>query len=138
MFQCKIVAPLFIILPRKTKADKKIIINLNNYRNWHYIISNEVKKKYKENIKDQLEGLKFNSPIKLEFKLFKGSKRKSDRANVLSIHEKFLCDALTECGCIIDDDDEHIIETKYVSGAIDRERPRVEIAISTEDTKMYP
>ena len=127
----KIVAPLFVLLPRKTKADKKIILNLNQYRNLHYIISNESKKKYKEAIKSQIEGLVFAEPLKLHFKLFKGSARKSDRANVLSIHEKFFCDALTECGVIDDDNDEFIKETKYTSGEIDKENPRVEISIST-------
>jgi Holliday junction resolvase RusA-like endonuclease len=127
----KIIAPLQVFLPRKTKEDKKVIINLNGYRNWHYIISNEVKKKYKEAIKSQLNGLKYTEPIRLTFKLFKGSKRISDRANVLSIHEKFFCDALTECGVIDDDNDEFIKETKYISGCIDRENPRVEITIAT-------
>jgi len=128
----KIVAPLFIYLPRKTKPDKKIIINLNNYRNLHYIINNETKKEYKEVIKKQLKGLKYTEPIRLYFKLFKGSKRISDRANVLSIHEKFFCDALTECGCIVDDNDEYILSTHYSSGEIDKENPRVEITIATE------
>lgn len=126
-----IVAPLYVMLPRKTKADKKMIINLNGYRNWHYIISNEVKKKYKDAVKEQLIGLAFNEPIKLHFKLFKGSKRMSDRANVLSIHEKFFCDALTELECIVDDNDNFIKETKYTSGGIDRENPRVEVEIAT-------
>jgi len=131
MFRKMIIAPLYVMLPRKTKADRKVILNLNNYRNWNYFISNEVKKKYKEDIKDQLRGLKFDMPLRLEFKLFKGSKRLSDRANVLSIHEKFFCDALTECGCIKDDDDTHILSTYYCSGEIDKTDPRVEITIST-------
>lgn len=130
-----IVAPLFVMLPRKTKEDKKIIINLNGYRNWHYIISNEAKKKYKLAIREQLRGLKYNTPINLTFKLFKGSRRKSDRANVLSIHEKFFCDALTEYGVIEDDSDEFIGETRYCSGGLDKLNPRVEIMISTGDTK---
>jgi hypothetical protein len=128
----KIVAPLFVVLPRKTKADRKMIINLNNYRNWHYIVSNLIKIVYKETILEQLVRLPyFTEPIKLVFKLFKGSNRKSDRSNVLSIHEKFFCDALTDCGCIVDDADEFIKETKYISGGIDKENPRVEITIAT-------
>ena len=121
------------MLPRKTKKDKKVIINLNNFRNLHYIINNESKKKYKEVIKDQLDGLILTPPIDLTFTLFKGSKRKSDRANVLSIHEKFFCDALVECGCLKDDADEFINSTHYYSGGIDKIDPRVEITISTKD-----
>ena len=54
--EIKIIAPLYVMLPRKTKGDKKMIINLNGYRNWHYIISNDVKKQYKEEVKEQIIG----------------------------------------------------------------------------------
>jgi len=56
----KIIAPLYVTLPRKTKADRKMIINLNNYRNWHYIISNHTKIAYKEAIADQLKVIQGN------------------------------------------------------------------------------
>jgi len=124
-----IKAPLFIILPRKTKADRKMIINLNNYRNWHYIINNQVKDYYKEAMREQLQGLKFNKKIILHFLLYRGSNRITDRSNVLSIHEKFFCDALTFYKCIPDDNDEYIEETRYRTGGLDRENPRVEITI---------
>lgn len=127
----KVISPLSVVLPRRTKANRRVIINLNNYRNWHYIISNEVKVAYVEAIKDQLEGMRFKGKLKLHFVLFKGSKRTSDRANVLSIHEKFFCDALTHCGCIDDDNDTIIEETHYSSGGIDKENPRVEIIITS-------
>lgn len=126
----KIDLPLFITLPRKTKADKKMIINLNNYRNWHYITSNQTKEAYKEQIRPMLDGVKFDRQIKLHFIYFKPSARRSDRSNVLSIQEKFFCDALVECGCIPDDNDDIIIETRYSGGSIDRENPRVEVYIN--------
>ena len=126
----KIEIPLFVMLPRKTKEDRKAIINLNNYRNWHYIVSNQIKEKYKEMVQDKIKGVKFAGKIKLHFILYQGSNRRVDRANVLSIHEKFFCDALTECGCIIDDNDNFIEETKYSSGQADKENPRVEVIIS--------
>lgn len=126
----KIDLPLFITLPRKTKADKKMIINLNNYRNWHYITSNQTKEAYKEQIRPMLDGVKFDRQIRLHFIYFKPSARRSDRSNVLSIQEKFFCDALVECGCIPDDNDDIIIETRYSGGSIDRENPRVEVYIN--------
>ena len=126
-----ITAKLFVLLPRKTMDDRKVIINLNGYRNWHYLVSNQIKKQYKEDIAPQLEGLVFPTPISIEFIYYKGSRRRSDRSNVLSIHEKFFCDALTELGCIEDDNDDYIKETKYKSGGIDKDNPRVEIVIST-------
>ena len=125
----KIILPLAVFVPRKTMPPKKYIINLNNYRNWSFIVNNIVKKAYKEALTEQLSWLKLNTPIDLTFTYYKGSKRLSDRSNVLSIQEKFLCDALTEFWVIKDDNDEFISATHYKSGWIDKENPRVEVTI---------
>ena len=124
----KIDSPLLIILPRKTKADKKIYLNLNVYRNLHFIVNNQAKEKYNE-LMIWLRGIKFKPPVKITFTLFKKSKRKVDRANILSIVEKFFCDALTHYQCIPDDSDEYIESTHYCTGGIDKNNPRVEIVI---------
>jgi hypothetical protein len=124
-----ITCPLFVMIPRKTKADKKIILNLNGFRNWHHITSNQAKVMYKDAIRSQLEGLTFAPPVKLRFRYWKPTARRSDRSNVLSIHEKFACDAMVELGCLPDDSDEFIESCKYSGGEIDRENPRVEIRV---------
>ena len=121
--------PLTVYLPRVTKPAKKIHINLNEYRNWHYIVSNQAKDIYKKGLESQLSKIKFDGKITLVFTLFRGDKRRVDRANILSIHEKFFCDALTFYGCIKDDNDNFIEETRYRSGQVDRENPRVEVEI---------
>lgn len=46
----EIELPVFIMIPRKTKADRKISINLNTYRNTHYVINNQLKHLYKESL----------------------------------------------------------------------------------------
>lgn len=107
---------------------KKYRINLNNYRNWHYIVSNKIKQEYKRLIAPQLEGLKFDK-VELHFTLYKASKRKLDRANVLCISEKFASDALVECGVIEDDNDQFVKSTHYYTGGIDKENPRVILTI---------
>ena len=122
-------SPLAVYLPRKTKEDRKMILNLNNYRNWQHFLSNNTKKAYKEVIAPQLEGLRFATPISLTFTLWQASKRRIDRLNVLSIHDKFLLDAMTELGCIEDDNDDYVKETTYRTGGIDRENPRVDVEI---------
>lgn len=121
-----ITMPLYIEMGVKKK--RKFYFNLNQYRNWHYIVSNNVKTAYKDLVTPQLNDLSFKF-IDLQFTLFKGSKRKIDRSNVLCIHEKFFCDALVEAGCLEDDNDEFLNSTLYKTGGIDKDNPRVEIKI---------
>ncbi len=112
------------------KKPKNHYFNLNNYRNWHYQVSNNLKKWYKE-----IAGAKLTDenakvmcrPVQLTFILYRKDKRKGDRSNVLSVHEKFFCDALVELGYIGDDSDLHIDSTHYFTGGVDLKNPRVEI-----------
>ena len=126
----KFSVPLFIIIPRKRKADRKVIINLNNYPHWHYMTYNKVKELFCEARKGDLTGLKLKHPITLAYTLYKGSNRKSDRMNVLAVIDKFFCDSLTAYGCLPDDTDEYISSQQFKSGGLDRTNPRVEIEIA--------
>jgi len=126
----KIISPIYVILPRKTKKNKKIALNLNVYRNLCFQVNNQVKVIYNAEMFGQLSRLSFKNKIDLELVLYKPSKRKIDRSNILCIVEKFFCDALTRAGCITDDNDEHIRSTKYRTGGVDKDNPRVEIFIT--------
>jgi len=126
----KIASPLYILMERKTKADKKYYLNLNSYRNLHYVVNNKLKVMYKELLKEQVSQLPSMSKISLELILWKGSKRKIDRSNVCCIVEKFFCDALVELGKLEDDNDDFIISTKYKTGGVDKNNGRVEIIIT--------
>ena len=121
-------APLLLVTAKSSRG-KKYYINMNQYRNWRFAVSNAIKVKYKEIVSPQFEGLIINAPIKLTFTLHRNDKRKGDRANVLSIHEKFFCDALVEAGCIPDDNDDFIVSTTYVTGQILPKKGRVIITI---------
>ena len=131
----KFTSPLFVTLPRKTKKDKRVSLNLNTYRNLHYLVNNQAKKVYKEVISKQLKGIRFDNPIEITFNLYKASERRIDRANVLSIVEKYFCDAMTELGVIEDDNDNFITSTHYYSGGKDKDNPRVDIEITEIDQK---
>lgn len=128
-----LISPLWVDLPRKTKKAKRVSLNLNAYRNLHFILNNQAKIAYKEAMKDQLEGLKLKTPVRLNFTLWRKDRRAGDRANVLSVVEKFLCDALVEYGCLPDDTDEFIAGQTYQTGGVDHERPRVEVEIIESD-----
>lgn len=92
----------------------------------------QVKKAYTEIAIEKLKNLRFDNPITIELTYFKPSSRRSDRANVLCIHDKYFCDALVEAGCIEDDNDEYILSTKFLGGSKDKDNPRVEILITEE------
>ena len=124
----EIVVSMPLYVEMGVKKIKRFHFNLNQYRNWHYQVNNNLKIKYKEIVYPQIEGQSFEK-IKLEFTHYKASKRKVDRSNVLSIHEKFFCDALVESGCLVDDNDDYLESSHYYSGGIDRKNPRVEIRV---------
>jgi len=104
-------------------------LNINIYRNAHYIVNNLAKTIYRQAMEEQLAGLCFDYAIDLEFTLYKPSKRKIDRSNILCIVEKYFCDALVHYGCIGDDNDLYINSTKYLTGGVDKRSPRAEILI---------
>ena len=121
--------PLSVIPAVNKSNGKKYILNLNNYCNWHYHVKNNVKKTYQSEIANKLQGIKFYDPVSLVFVLHMGSARRVDRANVLCIHEKYFCDAMTEQGCMPDDNDKYILSTTYKTGAISKDNPCVRVYI---------
>ena len=125
----KIISPLFITLPRKTVKDKRIALNMNTYRNLHHRISNDTKKAYSEALREQLEGLSIQTPVEVTYKVYKGSKRRLDKMNVVSVVSKFLLDSITEYGCWEDDNDDYVKKETIMPTELDRENPRVEIII---------
>lgn len=129
MKDLKFVSPTNVVLPRKTIKDKKIYLNLNVYRNLHYLVSNDAKEVYNKVMGDQLENMKLKEKFSLLFVFYKKQNRKTDRSNVLSIVEKFFCDALVFHGCIEDDNDDIIMSSHYFSGGVDKISPRVEVFI---------
>ena len=125
----KFISPVAIIIPRKTKKDRRISLNLNVYRNLNHFINNQTKTIYNNQMESQLRGIVLTSPIQITFRYYKGTKRRSDKANTLSIVEKFFCDALVHFACIKDDNDEFIKDTHYLSTIYDKNNARVEIEI---------
>jgi Holliday junction resolvase RusA-like endonuclease len=125
----KIISPLFVTLPRKTVKDKRVALNMNTYRNLHHRISNDAKKAYSEALREQLEGLSIQTPVEVTYKVYKGSKRRLDKMNVISVVSKFLLDSITEYGCWEDDSDDYVKKETIMPTELDRENPRVEIII---------
>lgn len=123
----KIIAPLRV----KKSKNKYFTLNLNVYRNTHYQSLNNAKKEYKRILQDDINLLPFFDKIEIIYVLFVASKRKTDIGNILSIHQKFFEDALSENGKIIDDNYLYIPRTEFIFGGIDKNNPRVEINIKS-------
>lgn len=126
----KIDCPLVVILPRKTKEGKKFRINLNYTRNAHFQESNQAKKLFKELVKQILidtkqDQIKFTKPVDVTAKLYKQSRRRSDKHNFIAANTKFLYDALTELGVLIDDNDDYVKIEVLEETEVDKENPRV-------------
>lgn len=113
---------------------KQYRLNLNEYNQWYHHTKNALKQKYKEIAVAFLKGIKMTPPIRITFiPFYARNSTKRDRANFCCVHEKFFCDALGVdnggAGCIPDDNDQYILETRYVTGGIDPKNPRMEIII---------
>lgn len=121
----KIVAPLYV-MQSKTK---KFYFGLNIYRNAHYQLNNKTKIAYKEAIKSQIQDLPVFEKIVLRYTLFPKTKKLCDISNILSIHDKYFCDALIELGKLPDDNYLYLPKVIYRIGNIDSINPRVEIEI---------
>ena len=106
---------------------KKIPISLTWYRNAHFRQSNNIKRKFKELIKEQVEILDpIKGPISVKFVYYAARNNSPDLDNFTSVSKKFFQDALVELGFIDDDNVTYITKTTEEYGGIDRDNPRVE------------
>jgi hypothetical protein len=130
----KLILPLSVVLPRKTKEDKKIMLNLNTFRNLHHMSMNQAKIAwYKVVLEaigyDEIEAWELNPPLIFTYTVFANDARKFDLGNILPAVQKFTDDALVEMG-EIEDDNYHIIGAiNYRFGGIDKGNGRVELQI---------
>jgi len=134
----KIILPLSVTIPRKTKDDKVFTLNLNIYRNCHHFVLNQAKIAWKDIVKQSMPQnmIVDCSPFKFVYTVFPNSGRKFDLANVLSIVQKFTDDALIEFGVIPDDNYKVIPIIVYKFGKVDKENPRVELEIYPLDDDL--
>ena len=124
-----IVSPLYVDLPRVKTKGKRVYLNMNSYRNLHYITNNNAKKAYLEAIREQIEGLVIQTPVNITYRVIKPSKRRLDKMNVVAVVSKYLLDALTEVGFWEDDNDEFVKEETIKPTVYDKGNGRIEIII---------
>lgn len=124
--QYKVTAPLVVPISKK----KNYSINLNMYRNAHYLVNNKAKIQYALEMEPQLLALPEFNKITIEYFLYPKTHRDLDVTNLGSIQSKFFDDALVGCGKIKDDNYHYIPSETVTFGEVDKENPRVEIVIT--------
>ncbi len=121
---------LSVPLDIAVSSAKRFRLNLNNYRNAHYMTLNKSKVNYSKLVAPLLENCPdMPAGCSIEYTLFPPSKRVIDISNVCSIVDKYFSDTLTSLGKIPDDNYNYIKEITYRFGSIDKQNPRVDIVI---------
>lgn len=123
------ISPLSV----RISATRGFSLNLNIYRNSHYQILNKAKKSYKSIMTHQMLNSKSYRKCYIEYKLFPKTKRLCDIGNILSIHDKFFCDAMVDLGKLVDDNYKIVPKIFYCMGEVDKDNPRVEIIVTEID-----
>ena len=123
-----LVSPLYVTLHSKRSAGKRISLNLNNYRNLHFQVSNKAKIAYKQLMIPQICSLhRLQWPVKIRYRYY--LRQKCDVGNIHAIVDKFFLDALVELGKLPDDSIKFVVGASYTAAGIDRKNPRCEIEI---------
>jgi len=121
----KLSLPLFIT----NRSNKRKWLTLNNYRNWHYQVSNDIKRRFKSKLFDKLD-FRIEGKVKIEYFYFAPDKRTRDLMNVISVIDKFFQDAMVDRGCIESDDLSTVVEVNSCYMGIDKQDPRLDVMIT--------
>lgn len=118
-----------VILPIWIQTGKnRHYLNLNQYRNWYYRLSNNIKVKFKNEVKGFLD-FSFMGKVEIDYTYYAPDNRKRDLMNVISVADKFFQDALTDNRCIPSDDTKTVVKVICRYGGVDKENPRIEATI---------
>lgn len=117
--------PIKVIRKRKTMKDKNVYINLNTYRNWHFTVSNMIKKQFGDLIRGEVEKLPEFKSVRLIYKLYKKTKVRCDLVNSTCIVDKFFQDVLVECNKIPDDSVNYVSSVTFTFGGYIKEESHI-------------
>ena len=125
----KLELPIYHTFQRKTKKDTKILVGMNWYRNAHFRNSNQVKQYYHKLICSKVtQSQKLKDKYMVSYMLYP-SNSSCDLMNVVSVIDKFLNDALQDCGVVINDNIKFYKSMTAGVKEIDKYNPRIEIKI---------
>lgn len=105
-------------------------LSVNWYRNAHYRISNNAKKKFKKLISEQIDKFEpIEGKVKIRYTYYAKHNNSPDLDNFVGTVKKFFQDAIVENGLLPDDNVNYIVANSERYGGVDKENPRVEAEI---------
>ena len=110
------------------KSDKTDLASLNWYRNAHYHDQNKFKQEFAEIATNQLKDFKTCNKYRLEIVLYYKNPN-CDGANVVSLIEKVVLDALQTNNIVTNDNINYHLGTTWSVGGKDIVNPRCEIKL---------
>lgn len=118
-------------LPIRVPVSKKkdFILNLNQYRNTHFLVLNKAKATFKELVADGIKPLPVMDRAFFVYTVYPQTRALSDVANYCSVVDKFFSDALVEAGKLPDDNFNFVPQVIYSFGSVDKFNPRVDVEI---------
>ena len=122
---------------RTSKRGKKVHefkLNLNEYRNLHYIHLNAAKQQFNHDIFYTVRDFKSHElapPYRVTYQLWAPFRVQLDLMNVCSVVDKFVCDALVKYGILIDDSYQYITAVDSRFAGIDKANPRVVVTLES-------
>ena len=120
---------LSLTLPIYFGVRKKYMIGMNWYGTSHYRTRNKVKQEFHKMVDKVVSKTTLvKSPLQTHYKVYYKNKL-SDAPNIVAVIDKFLMDALQECGVIVNDNVQHYIKSSWEVIEQDRDNPRVEVTV---------
>ena len=107
--------PLY--LETGVKKKKRHYLNLNQYRNWPFHQSNNLKKEFKRVITPMIPDVYYER-FTVTYTVYLPNKLKRDISNICSVVDKFFVDALVELKKVPEDNYEHLPLITYKYGDI--------------------
>ena len=119
------VLPIYWHQSRK----KTVLVGMNAYRNWHYLVSNKFKQEFTEIVQQQVTCTnKISNPYNLHIKVYYKNPN-CDGSNVVALIEKVFLDALIKVDILVNDTVEWHKGTTWEIAGQDKSNPRCEIVI---------
>ena len=130
MQQVRFSVPLYLTTGKR--KPKNNWLNMNNFRNWQFHLSNDLKILFNKAITIP----ELDAPLaacKITFVFYYPTHQRRDLDNSLSVIAKFTQDSLVAAKVILDDDYKIVRQITGKYGGLDKTNPRCEVIVEEVD-----